>query len=184
MGSTKLPDQKLLERLRDHPEQGMELLFKQYYGMVYQTVFRLVHSEAACKDLCQETFLEIWKRRKKLRINTSLQAYLARTAVNKTLNYIRDNRKHLSNPPTIDTPELAPDPARSLGAGELQEKINAAIDGLPERCRLVFVLSRFEDLSYQEIADNLGISTKTVENQIVKALSILRTALKPYLKEE
>ena len=64
---------------------------------------------------------------------------------------------------------------------ELEQLVDAAIDSLPEKCRLVFVLSRFEELTYNEIADQLGISPKTVENQISKALRILRNTLQPYL---
>ena len=70
---------------------------------------------------------------------------------------------------------------QTLMADDLQVEIDQAIDSLPEKCRLVFVLSRFEDMTYQEIADQLGISIKTVENQISKALKSLRSALSPYL---
>jgi RNA polymerase sigma-70 factor (ECF subfamily) len=68
-----------------------------------------------------------------------------------------------------------------MEADELQEQINQAIDGLPERCRMIFLLSRFEDMSYKEIAQKLDISVKTVENQISKALKVLRDVLGPFL---
>jgi RNA polymerase sigma-70 factor (ECF subfamily) len=70
---------------------------------------------------------------------------------------------------------------QSLAEKDLQEEIEQAIDGLPDRCRLVFILSRFEEMTYQQIADSLDISIKTVENQISKALKTLKTALAAYL---
>ena len=69
----------------------------------------------------------------------------------------------------------------AIRTGELQAQIDQAIDSLPERCRIVFMLSRFDDMTYKEIAKTLDISEKTVENQIVKALKLLRAYLGPYL---
>lgn len=109
-----------------------------------------------------------------------MKAYLKRAAVNRTLNFIRDNKI------TFEGEEELPilkgkitGASAKMEADELQEMINRAIDGLPERCRMIFLLSRFEDMSYNEIAQKLDISVKTVENQISKALKILREVLGP-----
>ncbi|MBK7872326.1 MAG: RNA polymerase sigma-70 factor [Saprospiraceae bacterium] len=146
--------------------------------MVYQVVADAVIAE----DIGQEVFFEIWRRKDQLVINTSLKAYLRRSAVNRTLNYLRDRKIKWEDDQELPMLEDdTPSTTQLLEAEELQEHIDNAIDQLPEKCRIVFMLSRQEDLSYQEIADHLNISIKTVENQISKALKHLRAVLKPYL---
>ena len=127
-------------------------------------------------------FLKFWRKREKIVITTSLKAYLRRAAVNKTLNYIRDQKVKPDGEdrlPPLESKSVSIN--QQLEAAELKILIDRSIDQLPKRCRLVFVLSRFEDMSYQEIADKLDISIKTVENQISKALKYLRASLGPYI---
>lgn len=162
-------------------EKAIELLFRQYYQYVCKSVVRIISEENVAEDLAQEIFFEIWKRRQEIQI-TSVKAYLRRAATNKALNYVRDKKIHFDEEDEIDkleTPTIGVQ--KLLETAELQELIDQSIDTLPERCRLVFVLSRFEELSYQEIADKLDISIKTVENQISKALKLLREKLGDYL---
>lgn len=175
-------DQALLELLRKDADKAVELLFRQYYSYVCKMVYQVVADAVIAEDIGQEVFFEIWRRKDQLVINTSLKAYLRRSAVNRTLNYLRDRKIKWEDDQELpmledDTPSIT----QLLEAEELQEHIDNAIDQLPEKCRIVFMLSRQEDLSYQEIADHLNISIKTVENQISKALKYLRVALKPYL---
>jgi RNA polymerase sigma-70 factor (ECF subfamily) len=133
------------------------------------------------EDLAQEVFMEIWKRRDSLVINTSLKAYLRRSAINKTLNYLRDKKNWKNEELSEIQLEISAEPGKTLEANELEKIVGQAIEQLPERCQLIFKLSRVEEKSYQEIADELEISIKTVENQIVKALRMLRDALRPYI---
>ena len=160
----------------------MELLFRQYYDYVCRTVFRLVPNAQAAEDIAQEVFLEIWRRRDTFSITTSLRAYLRRAAANRALNYLRDKRNLPSDEVTEGHFSLQADPGFSLETTELQSQITEAIEQLPQRCQEVFKLSRLEEMSYQEIADTMGISVKTVENQIVKALKLLREALRPFME--
>lgn len=135
------------------------------------------------EDLAQEVFFDLWRKRDKLNIKTSLKAYLRRAAVNKTLNYIRDKKINFEEEdkiPDLDNEQTSV--IQKMSADELQVKITAAIDSLPERCRIIFSLSRYEEMTYKEIAQKLDISIKTVENQISKALSILRVALGDYIR--
>ncbi|KAA3638420.1 MAG: RNA polymerase sigma-70 factor [Bacteroidetes bacterium] len=173
-----LTDAELIALLRTDDERAVEFLFREHYDYLCGAVYRVLPRAEAVEDLVQEVFFELWRKRHKLQINTSFRAYLRKAAVNKTLNYIRDQRIK-----TIDV-EKAPEPSsrhtevtEALEGKELQQKIDDAIDELPERCRMVFVLSRFEEKSYKEIAEELDISVKTVENQISKALKHLRQAL-------
>ena len=163
-------------------EKAIEVLFEQYYSYLCQAVYKILPDAAIVEDLVQEVFFELWRRRDKVQISTTFRAYLRRAAVNKTLNYIRDQKIKFADEPkewTLSAYQI--EGQEKLEVAELQQLIDESIDSLPERCRMVFVLSRFEDYSYQQIADELGISVKTVENQISKALKILRDRLGSHL---
>ncbi len=175
-------DQELLELLGKDADKAIEVLFRQYYAFVCKAVYQVVTDAQVAEDLGQEVFFELWRRKDELTINTSLKAYLRRAAVNKTLNYLRDKKIKWDDEQELPRIEdAAPSTPQNLEAEELQQFIDEAIDQLPEKCRMVFMLSRQDELSYQEIADHLNISIKTVENQISKALKHMRAVLKPYL---
>ena len=175
-------DQEIQELLREDGEKAVEWLFRRHYRYLCKVVYKVLPDANLVEDLVQEVFFEVWRKRENIRITTSLKAYLRRAAVNKTLNFIRDQKIKPD-----DEERLPPLESKivninqQLDAEDLQKLIDQSIDQLPERCRLVFVLSRFEDMSYQEIADKLGISIKTVENQVSKALRYLRISLGPYI---
>ena len=134
----------------------------------------------ASEDLGQEVFVDLWRKKGNLRIQTTIQGYLRRAVSNKTLNYLRDHRvKSEGEAKILDLSSSAPSAQQMLQREDLEKKVNAAILGLPERCRIIFVLSRYQRMTYAEIADDLDISVKTVENQVAKALRLLRQALGP-----
>lgn len=145
---------------------------------------RMLPDAGLAEDLVQEVFLELWRKRSGIQIQISFRAYLRRAAVNKTLNYLRDQRLPISDEEHLpfQLASSTPQADETLETSELKEEIDRAISALPERCRQVFVLSRFEELSAKEIADLLDISPKTVENQMTKALKSLREWLGPLLK--
>ncbi len=177
-------DKELIRLLGDDSERAIVLLFEAYYSYICKAVYKIIPDAVLVEDLAQEVFLELWRKRSQLRITTSLKAYLRRAAVNKALNYIRDERVNLTDERRV--PEIRAKQAGALErmeAQELQAVIDRAVDSLPDRCRIIFVLSRFEDRTYKEIAEQLGISVKTVENQISKALRALRKQLGPYFSK-
>lgn len=162
--------------------QTVEQLFTAYYGMVCNTIYRLLKDRTKTEDVAQEVFAELWVKWDQIKIHTSVTAYLKRMAITRALNYIRDSKKHswdeIDNQDfPVTSPAVAPEALLKLEAEELRQVIENAIEDLPEKCRVVFLLSREQEYSYQEIAHQLGISVKTVENQIGKALKLLRTAL-------
>ncbi len=166
------------ELLKTNPEKGVEALFQEYYAWLCRVVYRIIPDGAVAEDLVQDLFLGLWKRRDNLEIRISLKAYLRRSAVNKSLNYIRDRRLQFEDDSHYENVASKLQGVEAqMAAAEMQQKIDRSIDGLPERCRIVFVLSRFEEMSYQEIADHLDISIKTVENQVSRALKQLRKDL-------
>lgn len=173
----------LIELIKRDDERAMSLIFKEYYPFICGVIHRIVSDRQQAEDLAQDVFFELWKRRESLEISISLKAYLRRAGINKTLNYIRDRKIKWDDEdklPFLASP--APDVVQKIEGDELQHYIDQVIDGLPERCRLVFKLSRFEEMTYQQIADEMGISIKTVENQMSKALRQLREGLDPVLK--
>lgn len=180
---TNPPEEAVLAALNKGEEWALDNLFRAHYAFLCQAVFRVIGDRNLAEDLVQEVFYELWRKRATLKINQSLRAYLKRSAVNRTLNYIRDQRLVVDDESAMPF-DLASDQVgavQQLEADELQVQIEAAIGDLPERCRLVFGLSRFEEMSNKEIASHLDISVKTVENQMTKALRMLREKLSPYL---
>ena len=175
-------NQNILEYIATGNEKAIDWLFRQHYATMCKAAYKILPDEHIIEDLVQDVFYEIWKKRKTLKIKSSVVAYLRKATRNKTLNYIRDQKIDLRNaPPKEDLKSETNSTIQTLMADDLQEEIDQAIDSLPDRCRLVFVLNRFEELSYKEIADQLDISVKTVENQISKALKSLRISLGGYL---
>ncbi|MEP6795698.1 MAG: RNA polymerase sigma-70 factor [Saprospiraceae bacterium] len=160
-----------------------EQLFKNQYPFVCSIVYKYVGDKSKVEDIAQEIFAELWIKRDQISIHTSVAAYLRRMAASRALNYLRDTKKHnwddldtLSETP-LEATYQPPEAIQRLEAEELQKSLHEAIEKLPEKCRIIFMLSRFDELTYAEIAQNLDISIKTVENQIGKALKYLRLAL-------
>jgi RNA polymerase sigma-70 factor (ECF subfamily) len=178
----EMTDQEVLKLLPVDGEKAVSILYERYDYYLLVAINRIIPDENIARDLVQEVFVDIWRRRNDLKITTSVKAYLRTAARNKTLNYVRDQKMTFEDQERhsdIQSNQVSAND--QLEADELQAIIDRAIDELPERCRLVFSLSRFEELSYKEIAEQLDISTKTVENQISKALKLLRNSLAPYI---
>lgn len=171
-------DTDLIALLKEDEDRAIEHLFRQHYAYLCKAAYKILPDANLVEDMVQEVFMELWRKRNQVNIKTSIKAYLRRAAVNKTLNYIRDQKIILEDNEKLPTlKSKTPSINQKIEAAELQVLIDKAIDGLPEKCRLIFVLSRFEDMSYKEIAQQLDISVKTVENQISKALKHLRKVL-------
>ncbi|MDX1406815.1 MAG: RNA polymerase sigma-70 factor [Saprospiraceae bacterium] len=174
----QLIDAEILALLRTRRRKGYELLFHAYYEEVCQHIYRIHPDASAAEDIAQEIFIELWNKRSTLQIETSPGAYLRRMAVTRTLNYLRDNKHHRHDAEgELRSLESSGSSALDvLAFRDLDEWLTQSINQLPERCRQVFVLSRFEQMSYREIAKAMQISPKTVENQMTKALKHLRSA--------
>lgn len=171
----------LLQRLKLDDQEVLKIIFQEHYPMVYRTIYRIVSDQGIAEDLAQDVFMRFWEKRHKINIQGPLGAYIRRMAVNEALGYIRKYKKYTIEEVTDQHNKLTTSGEDLYIDNELQAEVNKAIDTLPPKCKRVFMLSRFEELSYKEISQKLSISPKTVENQISKALKTLRLALKSYL---
>jgi RNA polymerase sigma-70 factor (ECF subfamily) len=177
-----MDSKSLLNRLKSDDETALRDIFYQYHASVHQTIVRIVVESNTAEDLVQDLFFRFWEKRHQLDIQGELGPYLRRMAVNEGLGYLRKNKKYsiedidnqyeLSSESTSDSLQLHND---------LQQALDEAMTHLPPKCRTVFSLSRFEGLSYREIGEQMNISIKTVENQMGKALKVMRSLLKDYL---
>ena len=180
---TQIPDSDILLAIRQGNERVFETVFKKHYQTLCNYACGILKDMDDAEEVVQSIFLKFWEQREEIEINVSLKSYLYRAVHNTCLNRL----KHLKIQETYrqyvgDYLENTYDSATDiLDKVELENRIANALEKLPEQCRLIFKMSRFEELKYQEIADRLGLSIKTVENQIGKALKIMRTELSDYL---
>ncbi len=168
--------------MKEGKQTGLKAIFNQYYKYLVVTATHYVVDQDVAKDIAQDVFFELWKKRETINIQSSLKAYLRKAVVNRSLNKIKSEKKYKYGDEGFDKEKTSTvaSSQKEIEANELQDIINASIESLPERCKLVFSLSRFEQLSHQEISDRLGISKKTIENQMTKALKTIRIAVQKY----
>lgn len=176
-------DKESFGAIRAGDLNAFEMMFKTYYQPLCRYANSYLSDPEEAEEIVQNAFIGIWEKRSSIEINTSLKAYLYRAIRNASLNNIKHQKvKQAYAAMAVSNEEKTIEASdQSVIREELEDRINTALDVLPEQCRLVFKLSRFEELKYQEIADQLGISIKTVENQMGKALKIMREQLRDYL---
>ncbi len=178
-----------LNALRFGDEAGwMELLFREYYEVLGQVIYRVVPDRAAVEDLLQDVLLRVWQGRADLPVPVlSYRAYLGQAAHHAALRHHERGRRQVAwdaAPPAATARPSAPDLALAdLHHQETQTAVALALNQLPTECRRVFELSRFQELSYAEIAGQLNISVKTVEGQMGKALRVMRKQLAGTLRD-
>jgi RNA polymerase sigma-70 factor (ECF subfamily) len=175
-------ERELLDRLRQGDPDAFDAIFRAHYPAAVAVAERIAGERAVAEEVAQDVMLELWRRRDTVSVDESLRAYIVRAARNRALNHLRHERMKVRTAPhargeTVTQPDA---PAR-LAEEEIDDAVRAAVGALPERCREVFELSRGQGLRYAEIAGVMGISVKTVEAQMGKALRMLRKRLAPWL---
>jgi RNA polymerase sigma-70 factor (family 1) len=174
---------RLTQLRQTDPAAFMELLFKTFYAPLGTVAYRVVPDRAVVEDILQDVFLRLWQGLDTLPAIESYRAYLNRMALNAAVrSQQRAQRQVAWDDAPADIAPVASDALAGLHAAETADAIATALSQLPPQCRIVFELSRYEEMSYQQIADALEISPKTVENQMGKALRILRRELAGVLK--
>lgn len=155
-------------------------MFRAYYQQLAAFAYQYVESHETAEEIVQDVFTNVWSKSGQIEIRTAVKSYLYGAVRNACLNYIKHKKierryeeQEMLKPEGYETDFLELD--------ELKTEIDAALDQLPEKCRQIFEMSRFEEKKYKEIAEELGLSIKTVENQVGRALKVMRTALSRHL---
>ncbi len=179
--SKTVNEKELLDQLRLGDQNAFDALFRQYYKYLVVVAFRYVADDHLARDIAQDVFMDLWKRREQINIQQTIKAYLRRAVVNSCLSSLKKTRKTTLQD---DSEMILPDERNRVDGlyeyKELEAVVEEAVESLPERCQLIFRMSREENLIHKAIAAQLDISTKTIENQMTKALKTIRAALKKY----
>jgi RNA polymerase sigma-70 factor, ECF subfamily len=173
--------------LRKGEKKAYEEIYSEFFGVLYHLCLQYLHQEKVAEEIVQDTFLKLWEIRETLNEQINIRSFLYTITKNNCLNHLRNQKislKHQENMKYLEM-QFNYEALEKLGNyiqfEELRNKIDEAISKLPSEIIETFKLSRFEEFSYKEIAEQQGISIKTVEARISKALRILRIELKDYL---
>jgi len=176
MIAQNIPDAQLLALFRSGDRHAFELLYNRYWNVLYELASRILEHHEAAKDVVQEVFIAIFEQQGAHEI-TNVRAYIFQAVKYRCFMHLRSGKisaRHIQRMNTVIASNLVDE---ELNANELQAILDKGIATLPEKCREVFYLSRFEFQSNKKIAERLNISTKTVEHQITKALKALRLSV-------
>ncbi|MDA3879198.1 MAG: sigma-70 family RNA polymerase sigma factor [Prolixibacteraceae bacterium] len=175
----------LIDRLKQRDERAFKELVDQYQQMVFSTCLGIVHDYDDADDVVQDVFIEAFRSVDNFRADSKISTWLYRIAVNKSLNFIRDNkrRRFFQSIGAVDSPEIADEqhmtdmPYHSMVEKERTEILHQAIDSLPGKQRTAFVLSKYEELPYAEIAEVMKTSVSSVESLLFRAKKNLQKKL-------
>ena len=173
-------DLELWHKVQSGSEEAFQQLFYRHHPDLVNRAYHYLRDEESAKDLAQDLFVKLWHQRQDLQIKDSLKAYLHRAVRNKCINHLQ-KKKHLAIDDQTEHEDSAPSAQQQLQSIDLEQMVQSAISKMPEACRTIFILRRMDELSLKEIAKELRISPKTVENQLTKARKILAQYLKPLL---
>ncbi|OFX62376.1 MAG: hypothetical protein A2066_12320 [Bacteroidetes bacterium GWB2_41_8] len=176
-----------LPALRKGQKKAYEAVYNEFFGVLYHLSLNYLNDEKVSEEIVQDTFMKLWEIRETLNDQINIRNFLYTITKNNCLNYLRNQKISLKHQENVKYMEMQfnYEALEKLGNyiqfEELRSKIDEAISKLPAELIETFRMSRFEELSYREIAEQQSISIKTVEARISKALRILRVELKDYL---
>jgi len=186
-------EKNILNSLRQGDERAFEMLFKMYFRKLCVYANNYLHHQEESENIVKDAFVKIWEKRNELVIESSLSGYLYTTVRNHAINYLQRERQKivfLKNAKEDFEREYEAFlsctedyPAANLILQDINDQIRKVVNCLPPQCREVFILSRFEMLSHEEISERTGITVATIKTQIVRALAKLRVELAEYLPE-
>jgi RNA polymerase sigma-70 factor, ECF subfamily len=155
-----------------------ETLFRAYFRPLVGFSVKYVGDADDAKGIVHDVYVNLWEKFQSLPSDTNLRSYLYTAVKNRSLNHLRNRKKHVV---LSEVSDVHSEENKAFGTQELETEIELGIASLPEKCRQVFEMSRLEGLKYAQIAERMGISVKTVEAQMTKAMSCLRLHLKDFL---
>lgn len=168
-------EQKLIEKLQKGEAGAYKYLFSEYYEWLCNYIYKLCSDRSLSEDIVQETIIGLWEKRKRVIITSSLKNYVFKSCHNQYLQHLRKNKIEFDSLDKVHWDIIA---RASVKENEDHDagldKLKALINQLPPRCKEIFIMSKLEKKKYKEIAVDLGISIKTVENQMSKALHFIK----------
>lgn len=172
-------DQKIFSKIKNGDVSAFNQIFDKYYAVLCNFCCKYISDMDMARSLVQQVYVDLWIKRESLNISKSIKPYLYNSVRNKSIDYLRQQKNNAQITPDIEN--ILATPFKNLiQQAEINERINISINQLPEKCREIFVLCRFEGLKYKQVAKRLNISVKTVEMQMGIALKKLRRALSDY----
>jgi len=174
-------DVDLLKKIVHKDRDAFEAIYKAYFRKLYILSFRYVRDESIAEELTNDVFMMLWENAGNLIINQSLGAYLSRSVINLSLTYLKKNQRLLErNNDYSKELDLTDEEDQTDSAALYESKllmIESLLEGLPPQCRKIVIMSKYDKMKQQEIADQLGISIKTVKNHLTIAYDKIRVAL-------
>lgn len=162
-------------------ESDFQLIFKEQYAHLYNLAYKLTGDSDSSEDILQNVFLNIWNKRTTINVKSSIKAYLHRSVTNACFDFISKSKKNIALNQKETLAYTSEYTDQQIAHNELRLKLDLAIKNLPSKCQMIFAMSRFQGLTSQQIADEMNISKKTVDNQIGIALQKLRIELKEFI---
>ena len=181
----ELSELQLISQLTEGSETAFEKFFKTYFKSLHAYAFVMLQDEIMAEEVVQQVFYKIWEKKSQLKIHTSIKAFLYRSVHNECLNCLERQKHKVSHQEFVIYANRSAinneGAAMRVELSELETRLKKAMNELPEQCRTIFYMSRFDELKYREIAAQMGLSIKTVEAQMGKALKVLRKKLIDFL---
>lgn len=172
-------DSEIIRRIRTGDKKEFETLFRASYASLVRYAQTILKDYDTSEEIVQELFFRLWQDKESLKIESSLKGYLFRSVHNRCLHYIEHRKvvdRHAGEMASIMS-EISEPVTEAIYYSELQVKVSRVLERLPARCGEIFKMSRFEGLKYNEIAEKLSVSLKTVEANMGRALKEFRKAL-------
>ena len=174
---------ELFEKVRQRDRMAFDSLFRKYYAALCRFSYAICLSKEDAEESIQDMFFNLWEKAPSLHIETSLKAYLYTSSRNYTLNTIKKRQTEQHHLNEYSEHEESHSTEEKIPDAEIGQLIQSGVNTLPEKCREIFTLCKYEGLTYEEIAEYLDISKKTIDNQMGIALRKLREYLHPKLKK-
>lgn len=178
---SNVEDEELWETfVRENDELAFEILYKRYYSQLVRFSWRYSNSKAIAEELVQDFFADIWENAELLNITYSIKAYFFKAIRNSSLNYIKHKKVQEKYDPewmSMKKETVMLEIEEKFREEKIREAIKNAVENLPERSRMTYKLHRYDGLTYEEIAEVMDVSVKTVESQMTRTLKILRNQL-------
>lgn len=173
----------ILTSLKNSDKKAFDKLFSQFYPILCAYCHKFVSLEDS-EEIVQDTLLWLWENRKEITVEKSLSSYLFRSVYNRALNKIASKDcRNKANTLYFEYMQETLQDKSYYQTDDLKDKVREAIAKLPESYRQAFIMHRFEEMTYKEIAEKLGVSSKTVDYRIQQSLKLLREDLKTTLQQ-